>query len=1202
MTRYVSSNTRHVFHGAIEDVELIREYVSQAAINQGIMGGFSNLNEMNHSLQWEARGFQKETTTIEAGLGYVDDRSGRIIDRFVATVDEPLVGDKQTDMRIADTVSNLFPWLVDRRSVEQNWYAPHQNGRSEGPENEPFVVDSLYTAAWIGTYGSAWVYYPPMNAFSSGHPMTFGDVIGGDSKSHDLPFVKPNLPRNNPTRRAFLGDPYADLARPGLSLITAMAPIYFTGTFGNYTYNDTYIASTGVDIAIQSTSCLLDTLLDKMTVASFAIIVDLNFHAIVISQTVVERIYPRRTGFEEARVTYSLVDGSVVDDRRNQTYMVSDTIHEGLIKLENANWQDLLLDVQRMHPGERGVSKLNITLTGELQPREFYVMYERWDGVADWVMLAFAPTKNVDHAIDVGLYNTGSYLNEAHIELTAEWGHPLFGEAILVNNGALDVAVTSKTTPTWFSLYPDNVFMRTLAAGETLPLQFNVDTVALEVGAVSFALTFNIQDDDYPDCFYNQDISLPVTIKITPKDCITLTGDPMRVAAADGTCVCLPISVEIGRTCCPYIVLVPSIFIPLAILGLVGVYLYVDLKRKQADSVWLIKPSDLHFDHTPEVLGRGTFGLVVRAEYRGTQVAVKRVIPPQRQGLNKSVRDIVEKENLRPMYWRNSPEPSPYFSFRSSIHGSTGTDNQISIETTATTDRSLSSMADTMQYAKLKAAFVSEMRLLSRLRHPCITTIMGAVIKSGEEPLLIMELMDLGSLFDLLHNETLPLEGYILLQILRDISQGMRFLHAASPQVIHCDLKTHNVLVDSKFRAKIADFGLSQKKQVGAVGTPYWMAPELLRGESVNTAASDVYSFGIVLYEVYSRSLPYDGEDFDKTIEKICNPHINKRPTIPRSMPSEVVNLMNECIHSDVLCRPTFREIDDKLKAFSIKSVEPGQVKYSLQAKKSLEDRLAATENLLLEIFPKHVAEALSKGQKVEPQHFDCVTIFFSDIVGFTNIAGELSPWKVSDLLDRLYSKFDTLSRKHDVFKVETIGDAWMGVTNLATPQFDHTKRIAMFAMDAIRAASTTLVDEADLSRGFVSIRVGFHSGPVIATVVGSRNPKYTLIGDTVNTSSRMENNSLPGCILCSRAAANLLNEQIHNFSVTSRGRIEVKGKGAMETFWVAEKMEEIENGSEKRNVNECTPLLHSSSRGSQGSSNLEPPSLVYSQLQRTKV
>lgn len=99
---------------------------------------------------------------------------------------------------------------------------------------------------------------------------------------------------------------------------------------------------------------------------------------------------------------------------------------------------------------------------------------------------------------------------------------------------------------------------------------------------------------------------------------------------------------------------------------------------------------------------------------------------------------------------------------------------------------------------------------------------MGAVIEKGVEPMLIMEYMDMGSLHDILHNESFPLDGDLLLPILRDIAQGVRFLHAAKPQVIHGDLKAQNVLVDGKFRAKVADFGLSAKKIIGATGTPFW--------------------------------------------------------------------------------------------------------------------------------------------------------------------------------------------------------------------------------------------------------------------------------------------------------------------------------------------------------------------------------------------
>ena len=338
-------------------------------------------------------------------------------------------------------------------------------------------------------------------------------------------------------------------------------------------------------------------------------------------------------------------------------------------------------------------------------------------------------------------------------------------------------------------------------------------------------------------------------------------------------------------------------------------------------------------------------------------------------------------------------------------------------------------------------------------------------------------------------NETMLIEGELLLPMLRDVSQGCRFLHAAKPhKVIHGDLKAANILVDSRFRAKVADFGLSQKKQMGATGTPYWMAPELLRGDSVNTTMSDVYSFGIILYEAYSRKDPYEGENAGEVLKQVADPKVNYRPPIPVGCPPQIAAIMRDCLVADPEERPSFEELDKRLKRVDVEEATTTTTGDS------------KTTVSLFDIFPKHIAETLRDGKQVEPEHKESVTIFFSDIVGYTKLASTLPPRKVANMLDRLYSKFDQLSHSYDIFKVETIGDSYMCCSNLIKDQHDHCKRIAEFAVEAVQAANETYIDEEDHTKGVVNIRVGFHSGPVVADVVGSRNPRYCLFGDTVNT------------------------------------------------------------------------------------------------------
>lgn len=212
------------------------------------------------------------------------------------------------------------------------------------------------------------------------------------------------------------------------------------------------------------------------------------------------------------------------------------------------------------------------------------------------------------------------------------------------------------------------------------------------------------------------------------------------------------------------------------------------------------------------------------------------------------------------------------------------------------------------------------------------------------------------------------------------------------------------------------------------------------------------------------------------------------------------------------------------------------------QRTKELSAEKQTSERLLLNVLPGPIADRLKTGEGMIVDRFDAVTVLFADIVGFTALSSRTSPEELVTMLNELFSTFDGLAEKHGLEKIKTIGDAYMVVAGIPEPVPDHAVAMAHMALDMLDAITAY----AARTGSDLTIRVGIHSGSVVAGVIGQKKFIYDLWGDTVNTASRMESAGLPGRIHVSEATYQLLRD---HFELESRGPIEVKGKGTMTTY-----------------------------------------------------
>ncbi|KAM5197105.1 LOW QUALITY PROTEIN: retinal guanylyl cyclase 2 [Hipposideros larvatus] len=469
----------------------------------------------------------------------------------------------------------------------------------------------------------------------------------------------------------------------------------------------------------------------------------------------------------------------------------------------------------------------------------------------------------------------------------------------------------------------------------------------------------------------------------------------------------------------------------------------------------------------------------------------------------------------------------------------------------------------------IKSSASDMFEMMKDLPHGNINTL--GFFYDSEMSAIVTEFCSQRSLEDILTNQDVKLDCMFKSSLLLDLVKGMKYSHHR--EFTHGRLKSWNCVVDGHFVLKVTYYGfndiletLKLSQEEPSAEDLLWTAPELLRaprGSRLSSFAGDVYSFAIIKQEVMDRGTPFCMMDLAAEVSGRTflfllldrNHRLKKSPPVfrpvvpPEHDPPECLQLMKQCWAEGTEQRPSFHEIFNQFKTFNKgkkTNIIDSMLRMLEQYSSNLEDLIRATEELeiekqkseklLTQMLPLSVDESL-KGCMVEPEAFDLVIFYFSDL-GFTTISAMSEPIEVVDLLNDLYTLFDAIIGSHDVYKVETTGDAYMVASVL--PKSNGSRHAAEIANPSLDILSWGTFKMWHMPEVPVQIQVGLHPRPVVAVVVGLTMPGYCLFGDTVNTASRMESTELPYHIHDSQSTVTILRALLEGYEV-KLGRTELK-------------------------------------------------------------
>ena len=241
---------------------------------------------------------------------------------------------------------------------------------------------------------------------------------------------------------------------------------------------------------------------------------------------------------------------------------------------------------------------------------------------------------------------------------------------------------------------------------------------------------------------------------------------------------------------------------------------------------------------------------------------------------------------------------------------------------------------------------------------------------------------------------------------------------------------------------------------------------------------------------------------------------------------------------NDKQCIPKYKQIVNAI----IKGIDDGKLSKGDHLPSI--NAICTRRNLSRDTVMMAYNELKAKGVTTA-QHYDDVTVLFTDFVNFTQAGERLSPQQLVDELHTCFKAFDEITVKYNIEKIKTVGDAYLAVAGLPTPDLHHAENIVGAAIEIVRFMNERF---ASTSGNTFKIRIGIHSGPVVAGIVGVKKFAYDIWGDTVNTAARMEQNSEPGKINISGTTYELVKD---HFRFIYRGEIDAKGKGQMKMYYV---------------------------------------------------